>query len=280
MSAVDLKVDVVRRNKLKRLHTATHIVNYAARKVLGNHVWQNGSRIEEDFATLDITHYKHLTPREIVEIERLANQVVFESKEVVINEVPREEAEKKYGYVIYQGGAVPLRTLRIVEIKDIEVEACGGLHVGNTSEVKLIHVYKTEKVQDGLIRLFFVAGERALDLFMECEEIIWGLCEKYSVNRKDLSATVDKFFEKWRDNEKKVKRLQEDLLQAYFKLVKDGEEIVVSDLLSIGDFMELAKGVESIVISNSKFFLVKNMSKKPESYKRVIKKGDAEVFIL
>ena len=111
---VKIKVDLEHREHLRRLHTATHIINFCAREVLGNHVWQNGSNLKKEVGTLDITHYDNLTESEIFKIETLANETVFENKKVTIDELPRSEAEKKYGYTLYQGGAIPMKTLKSV----------------------------------------------------------------------------------------------------------------------------------------------------------------------
>ena len=124
---VKIKVDLENREKLKRLHTATHIVNFCAREVLGNHVWQNGSNLRPEFGTLDITHYNNLTLDEIFEIERLANETIFANKKVTVEEMDRSDAEAKYGFGLYQGGAIPMKVLRVISVLD--------------SDIKLVEVY-------------------------------------------------------------------------------------------------------------------------------------------
>ena len=123
-----MKINKERRDIVRKLHTTTHIVNYCARKVLGNHIWQNGSNIRDSFATLDITHYDNLKFEEMQQIENMANQIVFSGKKVVINELSREVAENKYGFNIYQGGAIPMKKIRIVEYitQDTSIQTAGG----------------------------------------------------------------------------------------------------------------------------------------------------------
>ena len=97
---VEIQVDMKRREQLRRLHTATHIVNFCAREVLGNHVWQNGSNLKPEEGSLDITHYDQLTQDQISTIEEMVNTVIFENKKVTIEELDRGEAEKKYGFIL------------------------------------------------------------------------------------------------------------------------------------------------------------------------------------
>src|SRR2546430_7998971 len=109
-----------------RNHTATHIVLGAARKALGNHVWQAGAHKAADLARLDITHYDALTDAELSKIEELANDQVLAARQVRAKVLPRDLAGRKFGFRLYQGGSVPGGGLRVVEIPKWDVEACGG----------------------------------------------------------------------------------------------------------------------------------------------------------
>ncbi|TLZ57610.1 MAG: alanine--tRNA ligase, partial [Methanobacteriota archaeon] len=111
---VTCEIDWARRTALMRNHSATHIVLGAARKVLGNHVWQTGAHKAADLARLDITHYDALTDEEVERIERLANEIVLSGAPVRIRTLPRDVAESKYGFRLYQGGVVPGGELRVV----------------------------------------------------------------------------------------------------------------------------------------------------------------------
>src|SRR5207247_8532586 len=95
-------------------------------------------------------------------IEDLANLRIRENIPVIINEFERGEAEQEYGFRIYQGGVVPVKLVRIVNIEGFDVEACGGTHVKKTGELGLIKITKAERIQDGVVRLEFVSGEAAL----------------------------------------------------------------------------------------------------------------------
>jgi len=132
-----------------RHHTSTHIILGAARKVLGNHVWQAGAEKEVDRSRLDISHWTRITQDQTNKIEQLANEIVMANIEVDSSWVRRENAEEKYGYRIYQGGVVPGKQIRLIRIGEFDVEACGGTHVTNTKQVERVKIFSTKKIQDG-----------------------------------------------------------------------------------------------------------------------------------
>ena len=160
---VSCVVDSKRRGDITKNHTSTHILNSSSRSILGSWVWQHSAFKEEDHARLDITHHSALTDDEIIEIENLANSVVKKNMSVNIESFDRGTAEQKYGFKIYQGGIVPVKSVRIVSIEDFDVEACGGTHVKKTGEIKLVKITRTKRIQDGVVRIEFVSGDTALD---------------------------------------------------------------------------------------------------------------------
>lgn len=173
------RIDWPRRYQLMKNHTATHIINGAAKRVLGNHIWQAGSEVKLDKARLDITHFSSLTPEQLAKIEALANNVVKKHIKLIKKIIPKDRAERLYGFRLYQGGAVPGAELRVVNIPGFDVEACGGTHVNNTKEVGLIKIIGTKKIQDGVVRLIFTAGDTAKQfvsgkkkLYSECLGIL------------------------------------------------------------------------------------------------------------
>jgi len=154
-------VDAERRRQLTQHHTATHIINAAAYRVLGPHIWQAGAHKSADLARLDVTHYKAVSAEELVRIEEEAGKIVAQALPVKKMVLSRDEAERRFGFRIYQGGAVPGTELRIVEIAGVDAEACGGTHLDNTREVGGIKVVKASRIQDGVVRIEFKAGKAA-----------------------------------------------------------------------------------------------------------------------
>jgi len=195
---VECEIDLQRRLQLAKHHTSTHIVNAAARKVLGNHINQAGAKKDIDKATIDLTHYQSITDEELEKIEKEANKFVKESLAVHSNFLPRTEAEQTYGMGIYQGGAVPGKLLRIVNIDGIDVEACGGTHLKNTSEAGEIRILKSAKISDGIVRIYFTAGEAAQKEKKEEIQILKEASRLLGVKIEQLPARVNELFEKWK----------------------------------------------------------------------------------
>src|SRR2546426_4236795 len=182
-----------------RNHSATHIVLGAARKVLGNHVWQTGAHKAEDLARLDITHYDSLSDQETEKIEQLANEIVLSDSPVRIRTLPRDVAEAKYGFRLYQGGVVPGGELRVVEIPKWDIEACGGTHVVRTSEVGLLKILRTKRIQDGVVRLEYVAGGPALEAIGKQSATLSRIASTLGVPVDQVAPAVDRIFEEWRE---------------------------------------------------------------------------------
>ncbi len=160
---VQCKIDVTRRSEITKNHTSTHIINAASRSVLGSWIWQHSAFKDDNHARLDITHHSSLTKQQVQHIEDAANNIIKQNLLVNIEYFDRRTAEQKYGFRIYQGGVVPVKSVRIVSIGDIDVEACGGTHVKRTGDIELIKITKTKRIQDGVVRLEFVSGHRAYD---------------------------------------------------------------------------------------------------------------------
>lgn len=140
---IHMKIDFARRNQLRAHHTGTHIVFAACRKVLGPHVWQNGAKKTIESAHLDITHYKSLTKEEEKAIENEANRIINDCHGIDKYFMDKAEAEKKFGFHLYQGGVVPGNSLRVVNIQGVDTEACCGTHCDNTAEVGWIRLLKS-----------------------------------------------------------------------------------------------------------------------------------------
>jgi alanyl-tRNA synthetase len=179
-------IDTRRRRRITQIHTATHIINGSSRQVLGPWVWQHSAYKEEDYGRIDITHFAHLTDAEVQKIEDLANEIVRRDLLVKNTFMPRQEAEEKYGFRLYQGGVVPGKLVRVVNIGGWDIEACGGTHSRRTGEVGLIKVTKAERVQDGVERLEFVAGEAAIEYMHRMDSELQELSSVLGTQRENL----------------------------------------------------------------------------------------------
>lgn len=197
--AVRVVIDWYRRYRLMKHHTATHVVLAAARSVLGDHVWQAGAEKTVEKARLDITHHKALTPDEVKKIEDLANRIVEDRINLRFHMMGKFEAESKYGLRIYQGGAVYSPILRIVEIPGWDAQACFGTHLYNTAEIGGIKIINAERIQDGVIRLEFIASTRLVEKIRELEEEKTRAIQVLGGRHEDLVSAARKIVEEHRE---------------------------------------------------------------------------------
>ena len=216
---VSCKVDETRRSNITKNHTSTHIINASSRKVLGSWIWQHSAFKEDDHARLDITHHSSLTDDQVKEIERAANDLVKENLPVSIDYFDRGTAEQKYGFRIYQGGVVPVKFVRIVSIKDRDIEACGGTHVKKTGDIGLIKITKTKRIQDGVVRLEFVSGQNAYEYVKSQEE---------EQKRKEQEAKAKAKLEKQREENKQKTREKMPIL---LEKILDGESGEIEEVI-------------------------------------------------
>ena len=204
-------IDWKRRIYLMRAHTATHLIMGAARRVLGQHVWQTGTQKDVEQARLDISHYQRLTLKEVSKIESLANQAVLEAIPVEVNWLPRNEAEANHGFRLYQGGAVPGKEIRVVRVGNWEVEACGGTHVKNTIEIGFIKILHTERIQDGIERIAYSTGQYALKAVQQKEELIQQLSKTLNAPVDKLLPTTKHLLEEWKVTRRNNEKLEKEL---------------------------------------------------------------------
>jgi len=206
-------VDWDRRYALMKAHTATHLINGAARRVLGEHVWQHGTQKGLESSRLDISHYCRLTSEEVHEIETLANQAILDDMRVETTWMPRSEAETRYGFRLYQGGAVPGKEIRVVKTGDWDLEACGGTHLKGTREIGFIKIVYTERVQDGVERIAYAVGLRALKKVQEQESLLWKLSETLSAPTDKLDKTAERIVKELKETNTEKRRLMKELAQ-------------------------------------------------------------------
>jgi len=226
-------IDKDRRYRISRHHTATHLLTSVLRKMYGNHIWQAGAEKNEYEGKLDVTHYKVPSYNEIKLIERELNKIVLEGRKINKFYLLRNEAEERYGFIIYQGGFIPETKLRIVEIENTDVEACSGTHLDNTLEIGLVKIKSVEKIADGLIRFRFVAGDRVIEEFENYEEKILDIKSKYNVDINNLNNYIEKINREREEYNKKLNIILEEYIK---NNIKDGKlyletSLYISDII-------------------------------------------------
>jgi alanyl-tRNA synthetase len=253
---VKLKIDSERRELLRRHHTATHIINRAAKKILGEFVNQAGAEKDVDSARLDITYYDKLSDEQLLAIERLANDVVASDMEISSEVMGRTEAESRYGMNIYQGGTAPSANIRIVKIGSYDAEACGGLHCNRTGQVGLIKIMKSERIQDGVVRLEFAAYRPAIAYVQSLDETARSLSRLWGVKYEEIYKTANRFFSDYKRYRELYERAEEERL--YYNIIKSDQKDPIAlrtDVENAGVMIKVLKnaqkapGERAVVIS-------------------------------
>ena len=200
-----------KRYSLMKNHTATHVIGGAAKRVLGQHVWQYGTQKGIESSRLDISHYRRLTLEELQKIETLANEAVLRNIQVDVAWMPRNEAESRYGFRLYQGGAVPGKEIRVVRAGDWDVEACAGTHLNSTGEIGFIKLVHSERVQDGVERLEYSVGIPAVKAVQANDRLLVRLSETLNAPFEKLDQTAEKIVKELKeanvDRRKLIKEL-------------------------------------------------------------------------
>ncbi len=204
-------IDWDRRYTLMKAHTGTHLINGAARRALGDHVWQSGTQKGIESTRLDITHFRRLTPEEVNKIEILANEAVAASMPIEIKWYTRSEAEACYGFRLYQGGAVPGKDIRVVKTGNWDVEACAGTHLKNTSEIGFIKILYTERGQDGVERIVYSTGLQALKYVQTQESMLRRVSEALNAPVEKLDKTAEKIVNELKDAKIENRKLLKEL---------------------------------------------------------------------
>ena len=228
------RIDWERRYRIMRHHSVTHVLIGAARRVLGRHVWQAGAEKTEEKGRLDLTHHRPLTREDIERLENEVNRIIDERRKITARLEPKNEAEEKYGFVIYQGGVPMKSSIRIVEIDGWDVEACYGTHVKNTGEIGGFKIINYSKIQDGIVRLEYVAGTRLAEEARSLEKTITDIRELVNAGKGSEVARIRSIIdemEKEKEYLKQYRRLWESILEE--KLASDASsvKVLVADVI-------------------------------------------------
>jgi alanyl-tRNA synthetase len=234
---VHCTVDWDRRMALTRHQSGTHIILGSARKVLGGHVWQSGAQKGLDQSRLDISHYEKISEEDIEKIELVANETVLKNIPIEKVWMDRGEAERQYGFRLYQGGVPVGKKIRVVRIGDFDVEACAGTHLRQTNEAGLIKILKTERIQDGVERITFAAGIASVKHVQKHHSLLRESSETLRVFPDQLPKTVKRFFDEWKSQKKQIEKLRKHGGQSPLNALLDDAEL-------IGDVKVLSQIVE------------------------------------
>lgn len=226
------EVDEVRRQAIKRHHSATHLLHKALRETLGEHVQQKGSLLNEHMTRFDFSHDAMLTPEQLQEIEQAINQAVLGNTVVEIEQMPIDEAKEKGAMALF--GEKYGDVVRVVSMgeKDYSVELCGGTHVGRTGEIGLVKIMAQSSVSAGIRRVEAVAGLSALAQWQQNEGYLHEATALLRSDMKQLPERIQGLQQQVRGLEKELQQLKRQLASG-----QDGEQVAIQ---TVGDYRFIA----------------------------------------
>ncbi len=206
ISKVNAKIDVERRNAIRRNHTTTHLLHKVLKQVLGDWVKQEGSFVAPDHFRFDFTHPKPLEEEEIELIEQEVNKAIIKEMEVKTEALPFEEARKR--------GAVALfteeygETVRMISVDDFSRELCGGTHLNNTIEAGLFKITSETGIASGVRRIEGVTGYSTYKWMREMENLVQEMEFLLDIDRKNLPKRIEKTLALLKEQKKQMEKME------------------------------------------------------------------------
>lgn len=222
---VTASIDALRREAIRRNHTAAHLLQAALRKVLGSHVEQAGQLVNDKSVRFDFTHFSALTPEELAKVEDIVNNVILSATVTESKEMPIKEAKKLGAMALF--GEKYGDVVRVVSVGDVSVEFCGGTHVDNAGKIGLFHIVSESGIASGVRRIEALTGFNTLDL----------LNYYYDLSQKAASVikcgNVDELVEKVVSLNEKLKSAEKELDKLKGQLASGKTEDIVKDAVLV-----------------------------------------------
>ena len=234
---LNLKIDTDRRLSIKRNHSACHLLQAALRKVLGTHVEQAGSYVDEHRVRFDFTHLAAMTKEEIARVEAIVNANILMSESCYTEVSDIESARKKGAMALF--GEKYGDKVRVVSIGSSSVELCGGTHVSSTGEIGLFKVISESSVAAGVRRIEGTTGLGVLALLAEKEDIITETAKELKAQNP---ATIAK---KAASLQSEIKETKRELESANAKLSELKTQSLLENIKQVGNFKLLTAKIEA-----------------------------------
>lgn len=205
------QVDAERRRLIKANHSATHLLHAALRKVLGPHVEQRGSLVSDSVLRFDFSHMARLTPEEIREIEEIVNQKIAEGISLdERREVPLEKAREMGAMALF--GEKYGETVRVIVFDpEYSIELCGGIHVGNTRDIRLFKIKSEGSISAGIRRIEALTSDGAIAFMNEKATLLDNISDLLK-NPADLLRSLEDLLQRNKDLEKKIGELNKEMV--------------------------------------------------------------------
>lgn len=232
-----LSVDEDNRNNIRKNHTATHMLHSALKLVLGNHVNQAGSFVDEHRLRFDFTHFTAVTPTELKKIESIVNENIMKVYNVNTDIMSIDEAKESGAMALFDEKYKD--EVRVVSVGDFSKELCGGTHVKNSGEIGFIKVVSEAGVAAGIRRIEAVTGFNTLTFMEEKENVLKEAASSLKCAEKDILSKIHNYALELKDKEKEIIDLR-------LKLTSSLEDELLSNVKEVNGVKYIAASLKDI----------------------------------
>ena len=226
-----LSIDSVRRHKIARSHSATHLLQQALRDVLGDHVMQAGSYVDDNYLRFDFNHFQPVTAEEIQKIEEAVNDRVDEYLPIKMEEMPIEDAKKLGAMAIF--GEKYGDIVRVVSMGDYSVEFCGGTHIDNTGKVGGFKIVSESGIAAGVRRIEAITGSAVIKYLTAKQDTLNALAGTLKSSESDLTRKAEQVMTDIKTLENTIKTFKSDEISGSVDdIIKSAKEINGVKLIS------------------------------------------------
>jgi alanyl-tRNA synthetase len=205
---VELAIDSVRRHRIARGHSATHLMQQALQDVLGDHVMQAGSYVDDNYLRFDFNHFQPMTKAEIIKVEEIVNEKVDEYLPIRMEEMPIEEAKKLGAMALF--GEKYGDIVRVVSMGDYSIEFCGGTHIDNTGKVGGFKIISEAGIASGVRRIEAITGSNVVRYLAEKQNMINSVATALKSNESDLTRKAGQVMADIKSLENTIKSIKSD----------------------------------------------------------------------
>jgi len=240
---ISASVNPIRRKSITLNHTGTHMLHRALMMVLGEHVQQRGSLVDDEKIRFDFSHHQSLTTSEIREIETIVNEKIDENIDVQTSIMKHDEAIDSGAMALF--GEKYGEDVRVLDVGDFSKELCGGTHVKNTNEIGIFKVVSESSISSGTRRIEAITGDKALKWAKETEHLVESLTDLLQTRREDVASKVESLLDSNKKLQAEIKQLKSKIASGQTSADADNSENIngINYL-----YKELEKDTESNVM--------------------------------
>lgn len=263
---VELHLFEGRRKRISRAHSACHLLQQALKDVLGDHVSQAGSYVNDGICRFDFTHFEKISHEDLRKVERLVNEKIDQSLESNIRELPIEEAKKLHATALFDEKYGDI--VRVVSLGDYSTEFCGGCHVSNTSEIGMFVIDSEESISSGVRRIEARVGLGAYDFINNRRKMFEDVCASVQASSVyEVETRINTLKNQYSETKKELGELKNQLAKSQVNDIINNAEIINGirkmivklDNLDKDLMMEMVNQIKSK--NESYFFFLFNIGK-------------------